>query len=123
MSKAQPTLSDFATDAEDGDADEQDTQTQPLAEAAGWRAEPPRCQCGAALLEWHSKAEARRMVRQFGRDDGTVPACPACTEYSHPSGDMTGVARAIRVSDRRATADRLSGDEWLELRLRDGVRR
>ena len=123
MSKAQPTLSDFASGQDADDDGEHDDASQTPAETAGWRAEPPRCQCGADLENWHSAAEARRMVRQFGRKDGTVPACPACTEYSHPSGDMTGVARAIRVSDRTATADRLSGAEWLELRTRDGVRR
>jgi len=122
MSKAQPTLSDFATDADDEDAAEEDGTTQPLAERAGWRVEPPRCQCGADLLEWHSRAEARRMVRQFGNENGDAVACPSCTTYSHPSGEMTGVARAVRISDRKATAEPVSRSEEAAARYRDGGR-
>ena len=122
MSKAQPTLSDFATEAEDDETDEQDDNTQPLIEAAGFAAEPPRCQCGADLLEWHSKAEARRMVRQFGDENGDAIACPSCTSYSHPSGQMTGVARAVRISDRKSTAEPVSASEEAWARYRDGGR-
>jgi len=78
------------------------------------------CQCGAAIHNWHSKAEARQIVRQFGTEDGTVPACPECAEYNHPSGEMTGVARAIRISDRESSVDRLTPNEELALKIRDG---
>lgn len=122
MSKAQPTLSDFATEVEDDETREQDGSTQPPVRTAGFRAEPPRCQCGATLLEWHSKAEARRMVRQFGNENGDAIACPDCTEYAHPSGEMTGVARAVRISDRKSTVEPLSASEELTLMVRDGGR-
>ncbi|KOX93275.1 hypothetical protein [Halorubrum tropicale] len=122
MSKAQPTLFDFKADAEGDEQPEQDTEAQSQREAAGWRVEPPRCQCGADLLEWHSKAEARRMVRQFGDADGEAIACPSCTSYSHPSGEMTGVARAVRISDRQSTVEPLSASEEAAARYREGGR-
>jgi len=62
-----------------------------------WPDAAVRCRCGAAVTEWHSRAETRRLRRLYGDADGCVPACPACTTGRGNERELLTVPHAVRL--------------------------
>lgn len=85
--------------------DYRETHSQERVDGAEWRVTGLECQCGADITEWHSRAEARRLVRMYGVD-GRVLACPACQDPRNGiDEDLGTVPKAVSQSQREATAE------------------
>ena len=85
--------------------DFRETHSQERVDGAEWRVTALRCQCGADITEWHSRAEARRLVRMYGVD-GRVLACPACQEPRNGiDEDLGTVPKAVSQRHEETTAE------------------
>ena len=61
-----------------------------------WAPTGVRCQCGADITEWHTRARARTLLRYYGDGAGRVVACPACVTMSDNStSSVTSVPKAV----------------------------
>ena len=77
MSRADTTIDDWISADEDTD-----DETQGDVTAEMWEPNKPECECGVPVSEFHSRREARLMVRMYGdEEENTVPACPECVPW------------------------------------------
>lgn len=75
----------------DGGVATPDADTRPQ-----WADGTVRCECGAAVTNWHSPVRAREILRMYGNGDGEVLACPSCLQArTGADSDITTVPKAI----------------------------
>ena len=126
MSTEQPSLQDaIPAPHEQALADEgakYGRTTAPAERPAQRRAATPRCQCGADITEWHAPAEARRLLRLYGRG-GEMLACPECIETGPHGDDARGVARAVKHRETESSVETLAPAEQLAVMTRPEVDR
>jgi hypothetical protein len=117
VSRTDTTLGDWldVEESTETDASEEGGPEQPLT-GAHWEPQTPQCECGVPLEEWHAPAEARRMVRIYGdQDEGTVPVCPACVDWSnctHRQHEDT-IPHAVKEYDGASSVEARPREELL----------
>lgn len=116
---SETTLSEFAAAEERAQPGETPGVEHDAVSRPQWAAAAIECDCGEDITQWHTVVEARRLRRQYARDDGTVPACPDCVEMGAGNDDPVGVAKAIVHAETEASTTPMDADRRLEVITRE----